>query len=69
MFHNFIEVDLKLILTWMGTGSMVMLNKFFGFNIQNYEFWTVFIIDSLTVLSLVVALGYTIARWRKLNKK
>ena len=68
MFHNFIEVDYKLILTWMGSGSMVLLNKF-GFNILEYEIWKIILLDALTGISLVVAISYTIARWRKLNKK
>lgn len=68
MLHRFFDVDLKLILTWATSGSIVMLNKV-GLPVDTYEEWVVVIIDLLTVISLAVAIGYTITRWRRLLRE
>lgn len=68
MLLHFIETDSKLIMTWIGSAGMVIGNML-GFNIQEYELWKIIALDILTALSLMVAMGYTLYRWRRLAKQ
>lgn len=67
MILDFLQTESKLVLTWAGSGVVVWINKF-GLNMTSYDLWKLYLIDGLTVLSLLVAIGYTIARWHKLHK-
>ena len=66
MFNEFITTDAKLLLTWAGSMVMVLLNLQ---SLEEYELWKVIALDALTALSLIVAIGYTIARWVNLWRK
>ena len=65
---HFIQTEVKLLLTWLGTGVIVLVNKT-GLFFSEYEIWRTYIIDILTILSLIVAIGYTFTRWLRLIRE
>ena len=66
MFNNDIEfiLDFKSGITWIISGIMLVINGWVTFEEISHR-----IIDILTIVSLMIAIGYTINRWYKYIKK
>ena len=57
-------LDFKAGITWIISGIMLVINGWVTFEEISHR-----IIDILTIVSLIIAIGYTINRWYKYIKK
>lgn len=58
-------IDVKAGFTWIVSAVMVFVNDMLGDSVQGS---TNAVVDVLTIMSLIVAIGYTATRWYFLIK-
>ena len=57
-------LDFKAGITWIISFMMITINEF-----ETFDQFSHIVIDILTIVSLVIAIGYTINRWYRYRRK